>query len=165
MAPVLVGARRLDAGHRQVERIRDAIASLPPAGSPAERQARQEAIGDAESAIWAIDKALDIAVAIPGLYRITGALPRIIKEKRPLVAALRDHYSHIDERALGRVKEKADPSAEDAFEYDAIFTRREFTDGRDSLGIDQESTDLCIATRDYLVGAWTRMTGEAHNAR
>jgi hypothetical protein len=73
--------------------------------------------------------------------------------------------SHIDERALGKVKEKADPSAEEAFEYAALFTRCELTDGKDSLGINKESTDLCIATRDYLIGAWTRLTGEAHNKR
>jgi hypothetical protein len=158
-------ARRLDTGHRQVERVREAIEVLPPTESPAGRQAVQEVIGDAESAIWALDKALDIAVGIPGRFRVAGALPKIIGEKRPLIQALRDHYSHIDERALGKVKEKADPTAEDAFEYAAIFTRHEFTDGTDSLGIDEEATDLCIATRDYLVGAWTRLTGEAHNKR
>jgi hypothetical protein len=125
----------------------------------------QEVIGDAESAIWSIDKALDITAGIQGRYRIAGAFPKIIEEKRPLVAALRDHYSHIDERALGKVKERADPSAEEAFEYAAIFTCREFTDGKDSLGIDEESTELCIATRDYLVGSWTRLTGDAHNKR
>jgi hypothetical protein len=158
-------ARRLDTGHRQVERIREALEDLPPVESPAGRQAAQEVIGDAEAAIWALDKALDIAVSIPGRFRVAGALPKIIEEKRPLVQALRDHYSHIDERALGKVKKKADPTAEDAFEYAAIFTRREFTDGTDSLGIDEEATDLCIATRDYLIGAWTRLTGEAHNKR
>jgi len=158
-------ARRLDTGHRQIERIREAIDNLPAVGSPAGRQAMQEVIGDAEMAIWALDKALDIAVGIPGRYRIAGPLPTIVVEKRPLVQALRDHYSHIDERALGKVKRKADPTAEDAFEYAAIFSRREFTDGKESLGLDQESTDLCIATRDYLVGAWTRLTGKAHNER
>jgi hypothetical protein len=158
-------ARRLDTGHRQIERVRVAIEELPPIESPAGRQAAQEVIGDAESAIWALDKALDIAIGIPGRFRVAGALPKIIDEKRPLIQALRDHYSHIDERALGKVKKKANPTAEDAFEYAAIFARREFTDGKDSLGIDQESTDLCIGTRDYLVGAWTRLTGEAHNER
>ena len=158
-------ARRLDAGHRQVERIRVAIEELPPIESPAGRQAAQEVIGDAESAIWALDKALDITVGIPGRFRVAGALPTIIDQKRSLIHALRDHYSHIDERALGKVKKKADPTAEDAFEYAAIINRREFTDGTDSLGIDEEATDLCIATRDYLVRAWGEVTAAAHNER
>ncbi|MET0304869.1 MAG: hypothetical protein ABW196_01410 [Solirubrobacterales bacterium] len=158
-------ARRLDTGHRQIERIREAIEDLPPLGSPAGRQAAHEVIGDAELAIWALDKALDIAVGIQGRYRIPGTFPAIIKEKRPLVAALRDHWSHIDERALGKVMERDDPTAENAFEYVAIISRREFTDGTDSLGIDEESTDLCIATRDYLVRAWGEITAEAHNKR
>jgi hypothetical protein len=158
-------ARRLDTGHRQVERIREAIEGLPPLGSPAGRQAAHEVIGDAEMAIWAIDKALDIAVAIQGRYRIEGPFPTIIEAKRPLVAALRDHYSHIDERAYGKVKEKADPTAEEAFEFTAIISHREFTNGTDSLGIDQEATDLCIGTRDYLVRAWTQIVGAAHSQR
>jgi hypothetical protein len=158
-------ARRLDTGHRQVERIRAAIEDLPPLGSPAGRQAAQEVIGDAEMAVWAIDKALDIAVAIQGRYRIEGAFPSIIEEKRPLVEALRDHYSHIDERAYGKVKEKPDATAEEAFEFAAIISRREFTNGWEALGLDQEATDLCIATRDYLVRAWGQVTAEAHNKR
>src|ERR1700742_2186144 len=58
---------------------------LPPLGSPAGRQAAHEVIGDAEMAIWAIDKVLDIAVAIQGRYRIEGPFPAIIEENRPLV--------------------------------------------------------------------------------
>jgi hypothetical protein len=157
--------RRLDTGHRQVERIREAIEELPPLGSPAGRQAAHEVLGDAELAIWALDKALDIAVAVQGRYRIEGPFPRIIGERRPLVAALRDHYSHIDERALGMIQEEVDPTAEEAFEFAAIIGRREFSNGRETLGIDQEATDLCIATRDYLVRAWGQVTAEVHRKR
>jgi hypothetical protein len=158
-------ARRLDGGHRQVERIRKALEGLPPTESPAGRQAMQEVVGDAEMAIWAIDKALDITVRIQGAYRIAGKFPTIIQEKRPLVEALRDHYSHIDDRALGKVKGEPDPSAEDAFEFAPMFSSREFTDGHGSLGVDGEATELCDATRDYLVAAWNKLTWDAHAER
>lgn len=158
-------ARRLDSGHRQLERIRQAIDDLPPTESPLGRQALQEVIGDAEMAIWAIDKALDITVRIQRSYRIVGAFPKIIERKRALVEALRDHYSHIDERSLGEVKKRPDPSAEEAFEFAALFNGREFTDGNASLGIDEEATELCLATRKYLVAAWSRLTADAHRLR
>ncbi|MBS1882342.1 MAG: hypothetical protein JSS97_05235 [Actinobacteria bacterium] len=154
-------ARRLDSGHRQIERIRQAIDELPPIESPLGRQAMQEVMGDAEMAIWAIDKALDITLRVQRSYRIPGSFPKIVLEKRPLVEALRDHYSHIDHRALGKVRERIDPSSEDAFHFDSLFYSREFTDGKASLGIDQEATELCIATRDYLVAAWSRLTAGA----
>jgi hypothetical protein len=153
-------ARRVDSGHRQIERIRQAIDDLPPMESPLGRQAMQEVIGDAEMAIWALDKALDITLRIQRSYRIPGTFPKIVLEKRPLVEALRDHYAHIDHRALGKVKEQLDPSSEDAFHFDALFNRREFTDSKASLSIDEEATELCIETRDYLVAAWSRLTAE-----
>jgi hypothetical protein len=158
-------ARRLDSAHRQIERVRAGIDDLPPMGSPAGRWAMHAVIGDAEMAIWALDKSLDLAVQIQGRYRIPGTFPKIITEKRPIVGALRDHWSHIDERAVGKVNKKKDPTAENAWEYPAIFNDRAFTDGTDSLGVDQESTDLCIATRDYLVRAWQHLVAETHKER
>jgi hypothetical protein len=158
-------ARRLDSAHRQIERVREGIDKLPPMGSPAGRWAMHAVIGDAEMAIWALDKALDLAVQIQGRYRIPGTFPKIITEKRPLVEALRDHWSHIDERAVGKVNKKEDPTAENAWEYPQIFNARAFTDGTDSLGIDAESTALCVATRDYLVGAWQCVVQQTHKER
>jgi hypothetical protein len=101
------------------------VEDLPPVESPAGRQATQEIIGEAESAIWALDKALDITVGISGRYKKAEIpIPAIITEKRDLVMRLRDHWSHIDERALGKVKRQLDPRAEEAFEYASIITER-----------------------------------------
>ena len=151
-------ARRLDTGHRQIERVRQALDNIPPIGSPAGRQSAHEIIGDAEMAVWAIDKALEIAVSLPGRFRIERTVPKALLEAQPLVSRLRDHYSHIEERALGLIKGKPDASAEDAFEITTLVRRRILTDGRDSLDIDDEATTLCIQTRDYLIGAWTALT-------
>src|SRR5262249_25458362 len=45
---------------------------------------------------------------------------------------LRDHYAHIEERALGMVKGKPDPRAEEAWLLDALLVERKFTDGHGS---------------------------------
>jgi hypothetical protein len=78
-----------------------------------------------------------------------------------LVRSLRDHYSHIDHRALGLIKGKPDATAEEAFEYEALVGRRILADGKDTLGIDEEATRLCIAVRDCLVAAWVEVVGQA----
>jgi hypothetical protein len=153
----LAAARRLDAGHRQIERVRQALDGLPSDGVP--RQAVHDVTGDAELAIIALDTALDIAVSLSGRYKIERPFPRLVAEIHPLVARLRDHYAHIDERAVGRIKSKVDPSAEDAFHIDALAERRVFTDGSETLGVDDEATRLCIETRDYIVGAWGDVVG------
>lgn len=150
-------ARRLDTGHQQIERVRDALANMPPLGSPAGRQRMHEVVADAEMGVWAIDKALDIALSLCGRYRIKTSLPQVARDKQPLLERLRDHYSHIDERALGRVKGKQDPTAAEAFEFPALIRDRVLTDGRDSLGIDEETTELCVATRNYVVAAWKEL--------
>lgn len=152
-------ARRLDTGHKQIERVRESLNSMPPLGSPAGRQHLHEILGDAEMAIWAIDKALEITLSLAGRYEIEVTVPATLREKQPLVGRLRDHYSHIDERALGRIKGKPDATANEALDIAALVLHPAFMDGRDdSLDIDTETTNLCIEMRDYLVKAWTTLT-------
>lgn len=161
---VLTAARRLDVGHRQIERARDRITALPQSENPASRQEVHEIVGDVEMGIWSIDKAIEIALSLSGRYRVEVPVPGIVTEKQPLVARLRDHYAHIDERALGKVKGKPDVTAADAFEFAAILRDRTLTDEHDTLGIDDEITELCIATRDYLVKTWQELVSRAHKA-
>lgn len=151
-------ARRLDTGHQQIERVRAGLTEMPALGSIPARQRMHEIIGDAEMGVWAIDKAVAIALSLRKHFSIERPIPEFVLEKQPLVRRLRDHYSHIDERALGLVWRKPDATAEEAFEFGALIEERVFTDGRDSLDIDKETTELCIQTRDYLIGAWTDLT-------
>lgn len=78
---------------------------------------------------------------------------------------MRDHYAHIDERALGKVHRKPNPRAEDAWEFVALLVDRQLTDGHDSLGIDGEATDLCVSARDYLVAAWTQLLAQGRSTQ
>jgi hypothetical protein len=159
-------ARRLDSGHLQIERVREGIATMPPLGSPAGRWQIHQVIGDAELAIIVLDKALDIIVnKLTGSYRVKLSIPQIVLAKRPLVERLRDHYAHIDERALGKVFGKANPDAEQAWEFAALFEHRKFSDGTECLSIDDEATELCIAARDYVVAAWAELVERARTAR
>jgi hypothetical protein len=159
-------ARRLDSGHVQIERVRRGIATMPPPGSPAGRWRMHEVIGDVELGVIALDKALDVIVTkLRGTFRIELSVPALVRSKEPLIRRLRDHYAHIDERALGRVFGKTSPEAERAWEFAALFEGRQLTDGTESLGIDGEATDLCIAARDHLVAAWTQMVARGRAAQ
>lgn len=83
-------------------------------------------------------------------------------KKEALITSLRDHYSHIDERAIGRVWGKPDAKAEEAFEFLALLGERAITDGNDTLGVDAEATEVCIALRDYLVKAWSEVVARSN---
>lgn len=159
-------ARRLDSGHLQIERVREGIATMPALGSPAGRWRMHEVIGDAELAIIALDKALDVIIdKLTGSFRLELPVPRLVRIKRPLVARLRDHYSHIDERALGKVWGKANPEAEQAWDFAALFEDRKLTDGTESLSIDDEATELCVAARGHLVAAWAQLVERGRAAQ
>jgi hypothetical protein len=105
--------------------------------------------------------AITIAKSLSGRYRIAVSFPKIATEKEALIASLRDHYSHIDERAIGRVWGKPDAKAEEAFEFLALLGERAITDGNDTLGVDAEATEVCIALRDYLVKAWSEIVARS----
>lgn len=159
------GARRLDSAHLQIERVRSGIEGIAPEGSIAFGEDVHRIIGDAELAVTALDKGLDVAVSLHGRFQIARTMPPVVTQKRPLIGRLRDHYEHIDERALGLIWGKPDPAAEDAWNFEKIFTERAFTDGQDSLGIDAEATELCIAARGYLLGGWTELVAREHEAQ
>jgi len=116
-----------------------------------------EVIGDAELAITALDMALRISVSLSGRYEISAPLPDLVTSSQPFIGRLRDHYCHIDERALGRIKGVANAGAEAAFAFDRLIDGRVYTDGRESLGLDDEMTTIFLATRHYLVSAWTEL--------
>jgi hypothetical protein len=156
-------ARRLDTAHRQFERVRAALDSSPEPGigSPTSRRKLHEMVGDVEAAVWALDMAITIAKSLSGRYRIAVPFPKIATEKEALITSLRDHYSHIDERAIGRIWGKPDAKAEEAFELLALLGERAITDGNDTLGVDAEATEIRIALRDYLVKSWSEIVARS----
>jgi hypothetical protein len=115
------------------------------------------AIADAELAVIALDKALTIIVGLSGRLKCSASVPVRVREAQPLFKELRDHYSHVEERAFGRVKSEQTPHAEVAFDFDALVDHREFSNGVQALGLDAPATALCMAARDYLVETWLEM--------
>ena len=164
---VLAPARRLDTAHRQLQRVREGLAAEHlGVGSPLGRRQILEVVGDAETAMVALNKALRIALTIPGSFRVNVGVPREISERAGFVERMRDHYEHIEARAVGKIKDRKDPAeAIKAFDYGSLIERRKFSDGTESLGIDGEATELVVAVRDYLVAAWMELVERATSAR
>jgi hypothetical protein len=157
-------SRRLDTAHRHLETVRATLGATPPPemSSIAGRRRIHEVVGDVETFVWALDKAIEIAKGLNGRYSIPVSFPAVVAQKEPLVASLRDHYSHIEERALGRVEGKPDPKAEEAFQSVSLVQDRKISDGTNVLGVDDQATELCIALRNYLKDAWGALVGRAN---
>ena len=159
---VLAAARRLDTAHRQLGRVREGIADAGT-GSPFARRRLLDVVGDAEMAMIALNKAITIARSLSGKYRIGTAIPRLLQERAAFVTRMRDHYEHIEDRAIGRTKLGVDQQeAARAFEFATLVRDRSFSDGVESLGVDGEATELIIAVRDYLVACWNELVARAN---
>ena len=104
---VLAAARRLDTAHRQLQRVREGLAAEHlGVGSPLGRRQILEVVGDAETAMVALNKALRIALTIPGSFRVNVGVPREISQRAGFVERMRDHYEHIEARAVGKIKDR-----------------------------------------------------------
>jgi hypothetical protein len=162
---ILSAARSLDTAHLQIERVRSGLTDIAdgtsPIGSPAGRAAMYAVIGDAEHAMIALALVLRVIRKLDRDYDLSVSPPGVVMQKRRLIKRLRDHYSHVDERAFGLVRKKPDVRAEEAFEFGALLASRKFTDGKVSLKIDADATKLFNAARGYLIDAWRELVEKA----
>lgn len=157
---VLSAARRLDIAHRQLERLRDAAdrASSMLQGasgtSPGSREALFEALGEAELFMVGFHRAIRMAVDIDANFQVSTPAPQTLTEALRDVKEIRDAFEHIDERALKQRRKKPDAAALTVFEFQgSLFKERTLRYHQSALGIDEQATDLIIATRDYVVCA------------
>ena len=160
---MLAAARRLDTAHRQLQRVREGIADAGT-GSPFARRRLLDVMGDAEMAMIALNKAITIASTLSGKYRTGAAMPQLVQDRAAFVTRMRDHYEHIEDRAIGRTKRGLDEQeAARAFEFATLVRDRLFSDGDESLSVDGEATALIIAVRDYLVACWDELIARANS--
>jgi len=149
--------RRLDAAHRQFEHLRnslDHVADATP-GSVGWRRRMFDALGDAELAIIALSRALQLALGMSSTLRLQGThvrvvVPKVVKRRADDVRQLRRKCEHLEKYELQRLlAEEGEGFA--TFRALRLFTERRVVYEPHSLDIDGEATDLMIQTRDYLV--------------
>src|SRR5581483_12007454 len=120
--------RHCDSAHRQLVRVREAIATYAAAEPEEKLTLLNQIIGDAEMAISAIHLATKMAASLPGLYRVREApVPAVIARRKDDVAALRHAFEHIDERARGRVNKMPDSSALGIFQFYRLIEHGEIS--------------------------------------
>ena len=89
--------------------------------------------------------------------------PTAVEAKRGLINTLRHHYEHLEDRALGKIDGKpGGDTAMQGFEsLPILIVSRTFKAGKDTVGLDDEMTELLIAARDYLVKVWIELVARA----
>jgi hypothetical protein len=156
-------SRRLDAAHRQFERVRELLDRYPY--EPLDTMQSTTAVvrfstvlGELELGLIALNRALDMAAQV-GRYGSRVPIPEPIKRYRPIVRQLRNTYEHFEERPAGISGMPYMIGFFGVLDDNTLFF------GDWALNIRHEVTDLLIATRDFLVIAWKDMLQRAEAER
>jgi hypothetical protein len=145
-------ARRLDAAHRQFERLRESVDRVDDVepGSVEWRRQLFDTLGDAELAIIALSRAMQLALGISTRLHVRVVAPKIVKHRADAVRALRRKCEHLEKDELQTLL-AADGEGFATYRAPRLFTERRVVYEPYSLDIDREATALMIQTRDYLV--------------
>ena len=150
---LLAAARRLDAAHRQFQRVRERLDDFDPsAPGPHARLAVFEIVGDIETAVVALSRAIDMAAKLGTLVPISTSLPASVATEAVLLTELRNAYEHIEDRAQGQVRSKPDPQALTIFDWSSLFQDGAITYAGYSLRL-SDVPGLILDTRTFLKNA------------
>lgn len=152
---VLAVARRLDSAHRRFVRVRQlreeigAMTEQDP--GPRIRALLFELIGEMESAVVAIGRAVDMVAGAPSsLSLATPPVPRSVTIRRDTIREFRNAYEHIDDRALGRVRGQPNPTALTIFDQHQLLERNRLRYGSHSLHLERDIGILFRQCRRYV---------------
>jgi hypothetical protein len=110
-----------------------------------------DALGDAELAIIALSRAMQLALGMPSWFLgVRVVVPKILKHRADDVRELRRKCEHLEDDQLQRLLAE-DGEGFATFRAPRLFTERRVVYEPHSVDIDAEATALMIQNRDYLV--------------
>ena len=120
---LLAAARRLDAAQRSFRRIRDRLDAFDAAGpGPHTRLDVFEIVGDIETTVIALSRAIDMAMQVGALTPITTPVPASLTAVAPGLTKIRKAYEHIEDRAQGNINRRPDArQALTIFDWTTLF--------------------------------------------
>jgi hypothetical protein len=160
---LLAAARRLDVAHRRFQRIRQDLDDFDEsAPGPHLRLALFEIVGEVGITVVALSRAVDMALRLIEVAPITSPVPKSLTEASSTLAALRNAYEHIEDRAKGEIFGKPDSKALTIFDWTSLFQDNAITYSDRRLEL-SEVPLLLIDTRNFLkvAGAEARELLEA----
>ena len=99
-------ARRLDAAHASWGAAVEELDKAKNGAGLARRHGLFKALSEAEVAIIALHRAMDMLSGINGVYGLNLEIPDHLDNLKPVVRDMRHAFEHIDERAQGRVNSR-----------------------------------------------------------
>lgn len=147
---LLAAARRLDAAHRNFQRIRERLDAFDSHGpGPITRLGLFEIVGDIETTIIALSRAVDMAIQLGGLAEITTPVPASLNALVTVLTKIRNAYEHIEDRARGNINKRPDPQALTIFNWTSLIAEDAITYAGERLEL-SDVPGLVRDTRAFL---------------
>lgn len=149
---LLAAARRLDRAQSLFTQAASAL-DLEPTHWPATRRALFEMIGIVELAVVSLSRAMDMCIRMRKLMGVATPVPDAVSTRMTAVTEIRNAYEHIEDRALGRVRNVPNEDAATIFEHTSLITDNVVTYGKYTLNLDSDVTEITDALRAFLLQA------------
>lgn len=146
---MLAAARRLDQAQNLFERI-EVLREENPVGAPAVRRAVFELVGATELAVVSLGRAVDMCVQARDALGAIVEIPSAISTRQRAVREIRNAYEHIEDRALGKVRNSPHPDALTIFDHERVAGEGVIAYGRWELDMATDVPAIIDATRQFL---------------
>lgn len=150
---LLAAARRLDAAALRLAEIEKMRSELHDQMEQplVLRRTLFKLIGNVESAVIALGRACDMIVKAGDLLvSCNVAAPSSIASRHVALTDIRNAYEHIEDRALGQVKERPHPDALTVFDQSELLAHDRITYALHSLDLKQDVPPMLADGREFL---------------
>jgi hypothetical protein len=152
---LLAAARRLDTANLLLMTVETRRAELNSDGlsGPIMRRAMFELIGAVEVAVVALGRTVDMVVQAKKLIDCPVEIPGPVRTSLVAITEIRNAYEHIEDRALGQVRQKEHPDALTIFDQASLITDDKIVYGRHQLDLADEVPKLLASARGFFKAA------------
>ena len=118
-----------------------------------------QAFGYAELACIALNRGISMAVECPNKFRIEIKPPKHIEDMLPTSKAIRDAFEHIDERAIGKIRQKDDSESLSLFSQPDLVSEGVIRYKDHSLCLGKEAIGALILARQFVFSIAAKAAG------
>ena len=153
---LLAAGRRLDKAHMHCANALHVLTDSPNDLGFRAREAKFNALGDAESMCVALSRAVRMIARARETISAPTVVPEEVSAIENAVLAIRDAFEHIDERAVGKARRENSTDALSVFDQSDFFASGVLRYAGHSLDVRREAIPALIAGRRFIVEAATR---------
>ena len=153
---LLAASRRLDTAYTHCANALRVLTDPPNDVGFRAREARFNALGDAESMCVALSRAVRMIARAPETISTPIVVPEDVSAIEDALLAIRDAFEHIDERALGKARKENSTDALSVFDQSDFFTAGVLRYAEHSLDVRREAVPALVAGRRFIIEAATR---------